>query len=517
MAQHECDDKSFDLIIKYPLIAIDIAAVDRASVFNKLQAIAAALHRPIFTWSMFAAGFQPLERIESTGFDPHPAAEIVKLLGSLHDNPQGLYIFEDLFATIDTCPPIDRERVYQAISRLFAALNQSERNCSAIFIESGRGEIPVFLRQIIWDYEFPLPTEIEVNALLLAQGIDLTQSSRLSNILAGLTAEEIKIGIRAHREITDLQEFGDRLLAYKYQLLATFGLEFIGDTTTQDIGGLDRLKAALEHVRLDFTPAARAFNLPLPRGWLLVGVPGAGKTYFAKICAQKLGFPLIDIRIDVAKSGGIKKFKQLLARIDSCEPCIPYFDEFDKFFMGENSGEFLGVILTWLNEKTSKTFVLGTLNRLENLPPELTRAGRFDKVFYVDFPNDFERKQILQLHCARFDKAYQDLEHGRLTPAQWLTIIESTNKYTGAELAQVAINAAKNQFYASLHNPTAQGQTTIEIGIESLLAARKEVNSLYKRDPEGVLAIENRAKAFAEAASSYTPSPFELPDIDIYA
>ena len=66
-----------------------------------------------------------------------------------------------------------------------------------------------------------------------------------------------------------------------------------------------------------------------------------------------------------------------------------------------------------------------------------------------------------------------------------------------------------------LHNPTAQGQTTIEIGIESLLAARKEVNSLYKRDPEGVLAIENRAKAFAEAASSYTPSPFELPDIDI--
>ena len=98
-----------------------------------------------------------------------------------------------------------------------------------------------------------------------------------------------------------------------------------------------------------------------------------------------------------------------------------------------------------------------------------------------------------------------------------MTIIESTNKYTGAELAQVAINAAKNQFYASLRNPTAPGQTTIEIGLESLLAARKEVNSLYKRNPEGVLAIENRAKAFAEAASSYTPSPFELPDIDIYA
>lgn len=240
-----------------------------------------------------------------------------------------------------------------------------------------------------------------------------------------------------------------------------------------------------------------------------MGVPGAGKTYFAKICAQKLGFPLVNIGIDVVKSGGVAKFKLLLNRIDACAPNMPYLDEFDKFFVDEHGKELLGILLTWLNEKSSSTFVLATLNRLENLPPELTRAGRFDRIFYVDFPGSDERKQILQLHCARFDKRYEQSEHGAMSIEEWLTIIEATNKYTGAELAQMAIVAAKAQFYRG------QGQN-IQINLDSLLMARNRVKSLYSRNPEGVLAIENRAKAFTEAASSNKPTVLELPPIDIY-
>ena len=92
----------------------------------------------------------------------------------------------------------------------------------------------------------------------------------------------------------------------------------------------------------------------------------------------------------------------------------------------------------YLQEKTSKTFVLATMNRM-NLPTPLKRSGRFDKIFYLDFPFDSARKEILQLHCARFDRAYADLEHGRLTAEEWVSLLEATNKYTGAELEHTAL------------------------------------------------------------------------------
>jgi ATP-dependent 26S proteasome regulatory subunit len=498
-----------NLVAQYPLIKIDITVIDRQHTLDKIQLVGDELNKPVYLWSLLQPNFQPLSTMGAS-FQPEPITAAIDLIGSLQANKSGLYVFENLFAVIDAVSPLEREGCYQAISQLFARLNQQHRECLVIFMESGRGNIPSFLSQIIWEYKFPLPTNFELTTLLLEHGINLAQSPRLSNILAGLTVEEITVGIRANRDvIADSEALGDRLLNYKYTLFKSFGLEFIGDTATKDIGGMDLVKEALEEVKMDFTPAARECNLPIPRGWILVGVPGAGKTYFAKICAQKLGFPLVNIGIDVVKSGGVAKFKQLLSRIDACAPNLPYLDEFDKFFADEHGKELLGILLTWLNEKTSSTFVLATLNRLENLPPELTRAGRFDRVFYVDFPGSDERKQILQLHCARFDKRYAESEHGALSIEEWLTIIEATNKYTGAELAQMAIVAAKSQFYQG------QGQN-IQIDLDSLLTARNQVKSLYSRNPEGVLAIENRAKAFTEAASSNQPTALDLPELDIW-
>ncbi len=192
--------------------------------------------------------------------------------------------------------------------------------------------------------------------------------------------------------------------------------------------------------------------------------------------------------------------------------------------MGENSSEFLGVILTWLNEKTSKSFVLATLNRLENLPPEVTRAGRFDRVFYVGFPDAKERQQILQLHCARFDPRFvpsPDRPYGALSCEDWVAIIEATHKYVGAELAQIAVEAAKAKYYQSVANyrqltsPKRDLNSYLQahplaIDLPSLLHGKSLVRSLYDRNPEGVFAIENKAAAFAEPASTPQASPFTL-------
>jgi hypothetical protein len=153
-----------DLISKYPIFSIEIAVIDRQNTLEQLQFIANELDRPARIWSVFTAEFQELDRSTAVSIADNPAAGIVRLLAELHNNPNGLYIFDDLFATLNALSAIDRESCYQAISRLFAGLNRAaERNCSVIFLESGRAEIPSCLRQIIWEYKFPLPTTTELN------------------------------------------------------------------------------------------------------------------------------------------------------------------------------------------------------------------------------------------------------------------------------------------------------------------------------------------------------------------
>jgi SpoVK/Ycf46/Vps4 family AAA+-type ATPase len=496
------------LLVSKPLIGIQIPLIEQQNSLRKLEEAAGSRNLPLWVWSALSPGFHGLRDVPQ--WQPSiedPGNEILAVLQSQALTESGVYVYLDLFTAIAALPPAQQVQADLSITALFFALSQSSLT-RVVFLETG--EIPSRFIQLIHNYTFPLPTAAEITQILTDANLPTDDDPRFLNTLSGLTLEEIRIALKQITPGAGLETAAEQLLSYKYALFKTYGLEFIGETSTKDIGGLDIIKQSLIGVQKSFSPQARSYKIPLPRGWLIVGVPGTGKTYFAKICSQKLGFPLVNIGIDVVKSGGVTKFKQLLNRIDACEPCIPYFDEFDKFFIGDKSGEFLGVILTWLNEKTSKTFVLATLNRLENLPPELTRAGRFDRVFYIDFPNAAERKEILQLHCARFDDRYQ-IGDGALTPLEWTSILERTEKCTGAELAQIAIEAATELFYS-----IAEG-AQIEINLPALLAARTRVRTLYSRNPEGVMAIENRAKAFTEPSSSNQPHPFDLPKQDLYA
>jgi hypothetical protein len=201
-----------NLVTQYPLIKIDITVIDRQHILDKIQLVGDELNKPVYLWSLLQPDFQPLSTMGAS-LDLHPAITVIKSIGSLKADTSGLYVFENLFAVIDAVSPLEREGCYQAISQLFARLNQQHRECLIIFMESGRGNIPSFLNQIIWEYKFPLPTNFELTTLLLEHGINLTQSPRLFNILAGLTVEEITVGIRANRDvIADSEALGDRLL-----------------------------------------------------------------------------------------------------------------------------------------------------------------------------------------------------------------------------------------------------------------------------------------------------------------
>lgn len=169
---------------------------------------------------------------------------------------------------------------------------------------------------------------------------------------------------------------------------------------------------------------------------------------------------------------------------------------------GEDSGskQILGTLLTWLQDKQSPVFVVATLNRLDALPPELTRVGRFDEIFYVGFPTAIERKQIVTLHASRFDKRYH-CPDSPLSESQWRILLGKTVNCTGAELARMVEKAARKLFHQSL---------PIQIGLQELLVEREAMVPLYVRDTDRILAIENRARYVAQPAakedtSIYTP------------
>ncbi|MEM6404705.1 MAG: AAA family ATPase, partial [Cyanobacteria bacterium P01_D01_bin.116] len=188
----------------------------------------------------------------------------------------------------------------------------------------------------------------------------------------------------------------------------------------------------------------------------------------------------------------------------ACAPVVLYFDELDKLFSnsstgGEdaNSAQILGTLLTWLQDKKTAVFVVATLNRIDVLPPELTRMGRFDEIFYVGFPQAYERKEILMMHLARFDKRYKDSDV--LSQKEWRIILNNTVNCTGAELARIVEKAARKLFHQGLK---------MNIGLNELLEQRDSMVPLYVRDTDRILAIANRAKYFAQPASSEDTSVF---------
>ncbi|MEL4898113.1 ATP-binding protein, partial [Crocosphaera sp. Alani8] len=438
--------------------------------------------------------------------------ELVPLtISSSQENPDiasgKLYLLDEFPTLLDSFSGVEQ---YQIIQWLISLITQKRNRCSFILTNGIGQSLPDYLLPLIPSVNWPLPNLSELKTLLNRElG---TNDESLAVPLAGLSTAEIITGLRL---IDPSQAIKPQLLSYKQQQLSALGLNFLR-TPNHTVGGLDLIKTAISQVAIDYSDFAQANGIPFPKGWLFAGPPGTGKTFTAKICAVKLGFPLISVGVDIIKSKGAAYLKQLLLRIESASPAVCYFDEFDKFFDpdtalngGSNSQEVLGVLLTWLQEKQTKTFVIATLNRLDALPPELTRAGRFDRIFYVGFPQAIERFEILKLHANRFDSRYSQGElYFPLTQQQWAILLNRTQNFTGAELQALVEKAAKTKFYT--------GVDSLYLDLDDFLQARSLITPLYIRDTERVLAMENRARFVSEPSSSPDNSVFAPPQTNLW-
>ncbi|GAX45857.1 AAA ATPase central domain-containing protein [Tolypothrix sp. NIES-4075] len=478
----------------------------------------------------------------------------------------GIFVLENLPVCMGG---IDGDELKSLLINTYSELTATESEKVLILLVTDEMELPATLNGFVKTLELPLPTSDEIGQListylptLTGEKVESQEVAALTTAAAGLTNEDIKAGLRlvianervhctqrvksdregasaseahiaAQSDIvqeTDLVRclrrakpsrwsvdvarsrtnvrLAQSLLNYKINRFASFNLNFIPEPPLYDFGGLDNLRQFIQDAKRDFAPRARAANIPLPKGCLLVGPPGTGKTLAANVSARELGFPLVSVDTGAVAIGGATYLKRLLTRVEACAPVLLYFDELDKLFTvntisGEDSGnkQILGTLLTWLQDKQSPVFVVATLNRLDALPPELTRVGRFDEIFYVGFPTAIERKQILTLHASRFDERYQ-CPDSPLSESQWRILLGKTVNCTGAELARMVEKAARKLFHQSL---------PIQIGLQELLIEREAMVPLYVRDTDRILAIENRARYVAQPAAKDDTSIYAPP------
>jgi SpoVK/Ycf46/Vps4 family AAA+-type ATPase len=219
------------------------------------------------------------------------------------------------------------------------------------------------------------------------------------------------------------------------------------------VGGLQNLKDWLHRRARAFSAEARAFGLPEPRGLLLLGVQGCGKSLTAKAIASQWALPLLRLDMGRVFSGLIGSSEENLRRAirvaESAAPAVLWLDEIDKALSGSASSgltdggttaRVLGTFLTWLQEKTVPVFVVATANRVEGLPPELLRKGRFDEIFFIDLPDALERAEILRIHLRRRgrDPATFDLPQ----------LAARSDQFSGAELEQVVVEGLHEAFSA---------------------------------------------------------------------
>jgi ATP-dependent 26S proteasome regulatory subunit len=410
------------------------------------------------------------------------------------------------------------------IVNLSSELKYSRTSKKVILINLDNLALPVYLMDLIPLVNIPLPnfsvTTKLVSSLISSFDFNHAEITAISTVARGLSTEEIKAAM--NYSIVTLESsclnpkahIENVLLENKITRLKRLGMQLIESPIVPDVGGLDNLKSIIDKVKIDYSEDARHHKIPLPKGLLLVGPPGTGKTLSANVIAKKLGFPLVIADVGSVVEGGPQFLRELIQRLEAMEQAVAYFDELDKLFTIDSGGEdnnsgrtraILGTLLTWLQEKRSKIYVIGTLNRLKALPPELTRKGRFDELLYVDFPNAGERRDVIRLHLARFDHRFKKGEDP-YTLSEWRNIINNTNKCTSSELAAI-VEAAAAHLSRSL---LLRGKSApIEVNPTSLLTERAQITPLFFRDTDRIIALENEARIYCKPASS--------PDNSVYA
>ncbi len=502
--------RELEVLIKaqYPLIYLQTPEEERAE--DVLATIGKRIQpqRRLFIWTVTHGLVEygnPRSLTQHNTQSPQPAIQ-----WAMEQKEPAIFVFKDLHDFLDNA------EVKRWLRDAVASLKNTFKS---IVLMSPVQVIPIELEKDVAVVDFPLPDMTGLARVMHRQLEQVAPGSRLSGeareklvkAALGLTLDEAE---KVYRKATVVsgsltEREVDVVLSEKKQLIRRNGiLEFVEDVESIDsVGGLEELKRWLLQRSGAFTERAREYGLPQPKGMLILGVPGCGKSMIAKTTARLWGLPLLRLDMGRIYDGSTvgkseANLRNALKTAESLSPAVLFIDELDKAFAGSagsadsdggTSSRIFGSFLTWMQEKKSPVFVMATANRVDKLPGEFLRKGRFDEIFFVDLPNLSERRDIFKIHL---EKRRRDIDRFDLDQLSL-----ACDGFSGAEIEQVLI--------AAMYESFAQNREFTQLDV---LAATKSTQPLSRTMTEQVMALrewaQQRARPAATSVADYQRMEF---------
>jgi MoxR-like ATPase len=488
---------------RYPILYV--ISSEELRVQNTVVEIAKKRQKKVFEWT-YSSGIVPAGTSIQSQKNRNTATKdpLAALDQVIEQVEPAIFLFKDFH-------PFLSKNNFAIIRKLKDIALHLKNSFKTIVLISPVMEIPAELDKEITVINFPQPTKEDLGEMLdkiIAEigdrkqvQIDLDDQGRdrLLQAALGLTlgeAENVfaKIIVQGGRlSGGDVNE----VFAEKQQIIRKSGLleYYAASEDFSNVGGLAVLKEWLNKRAVAFTDEARAFGLPAPKGILLLGVQGCGKSLCAKAVSRLWQLPLL--RFDMGRMFGSfvgsseENVRRAIAVAESVAPAILWVDEIDKAFAGSQSSgatdggttaRVFGTFLTWLSEKNAPVFVVATANDVSQLPPELLRKGRLDEIFYVDLPSEEERGEIFRIHLAKRGRDPEKFDH----PA----LVARSNDFSGAEIEEAINSALYDAFYSRQ-----------EITTEHVLTALAQTVPLAKTMDEKISRLRQWAEGRARHAS----------------
>lgn len=435
---------------RYPVIYV--VSWEEERVEDVLRDIASSRGAKFYTWTVTQGIASEAQVKDESTKDPIGALDYI-----MDYRAGAIFVLKDLHAFIGD----------KIVTRRLRDLSNSLKTSNkTLVILAPVLKIPSELEKEITVVDYPLPDTQELDILLdgiidslkgnpqIRTELDSDEREIIIKAAQGLTsgeAENVFAKSLVERHKLDLQV----IISEKEQIIRKSGmLEYYPATEEfANVGGMDALKSWLQMRSVAFTERARGYGLPQPKGVMLMGIQGCGKSLCCKSIASLWRMPLL--RLDTGKifSGLVgsseENVRRAISIAESVAPCILWVDEIEKGFSGIQSSAYsdagttarvFGSFITWLQEKTAPVFVVATANDISQIPPEFMRKGRFDEIFFVDLPSEEERQDIFEIHLKKRKRSSANYDTNALASI--------TEGFSGAEIEQVVIDALYSAFGA---------------------------------------------------------------------
>jgi ATP-dependent 26S proteasome regulatory subunit len=476
---------------RYPILYI--TTCEEARVQGIIMGVAARRQKKVFEWT-YSAGIVPAgTSIQSqkgrNGATKDPLMALDQVIEQVEP---AIFIFKDFH-------PFLTKNNFAIVRKLKDIALHLKNGYKTILLVSPVLEIPPELDKEVTVINFPLPTKEDLGELLdriihevkghkqVTIELDEVGRERLLQAALGLTlgeAENVFAKVIVKDHCLNAGHVNE-IFSEKQQIIRKSGLleYYATDVDFGSIGGLKILKDWLRKRAQALTPEARAFGLPPPKGILLLGVQGCGKSLCAKAVAHVWQLPLL--RFDMGRMFGSlvgsseENVRRAITVAESVAPAVMWVDEIDKAFAGSQSSgvtdggttaRVFGTFLTWLSEKTAPVFVVATANDVSQLPPELLRKGRLDEIFYVDLPSPEERTEVFRIHLAKRGRDPEQFDLDALA--------EASREFSGAEIEEAIISALFDAFYAKGELETAHILETLSQTVPLSRTMDEKINAL---------------------------------------